>query len=100
LASKYKLFIKGRHDEEAKCVPCDSYVSVANKGAADLEKHISTEKHKKCLQAVSSSMKNSSFDLKSGATEGTLAYHIIAHHQFYRSMAQPRISAAQNGAIH
>ncbi|XP_030747812.1 uncharacterized protein LOC115876244 [Sitophilus oryzae] len=94
LATKYKLFVKGRNEEEAKCVPCDSFVSVGSKGAADLEKHISTEKHKKSLQASSSCMKldnffvqkNSSVDFKLKAAEGTLAYHTVSHHQSYRSL--------------
>lgn len=52
LQGKYKCFKKGRSDEEA-----GTYVSVASRGALDLETHISTEKHKRSVQSASGSNK-------------------------------------------
>lgn len=59
LQGKYKCFKKGRSDEEAECLVCKAgtYVSVASRGALDLETHISTEKHKRSVQSASGSNK-------------------------------------------
>lgn len=94
LQEKYKCFIEGRTQCETKCVICDTYISVANKGSLDLEKHVLTEKHRKNIRTSASSSKIEHFfvsktmdaDRNTRTAEGTFAFHTIKHHQTYRSM--------------
>lgn len=92
LRTKYRSFVEGRSDEEVKCTICDSYISIAHKGGADIEKHLNTDKHKKQSRLCASTSKLDSFikqpDHKkcSTAAEATLAFHVVKHHQSYKSM--------------
>ena len=49
LKTKCPCFGGGREEWEALCLVCraDTYVSVANKGAIDLQSHMNSEKNKK-----------------------------------------------------
>jgi hypothetical protein len=93
LRAKYPNFSSGRNDHEAKCQVCDLYLSVANKGSGDLERHLTSERHKQNIQKSSgcSSISNffvpqfSKLDDKVSAAEGTMAFHTVSHHLSYRS---------------
>ncbi|KAL4121965.1 hypothetical protein QTP88_014381 [Uroleucon formosanum] len=71
LKESFKSFVDGRDVSEAKCIVCDCYVSVANKGSYDLKAHLDTTKHKSRIAS---------------AVEGTLAFHTVVHHHSFRSM--------------
>lgn len=96
LREKYTSFRPGRVQCEAECMVCcpGTYVSIANHGASDLELHMKTEKHLKCVRGVSSSSKVNNFfvkrsdelETKVSAAEGTLAFHTVSHHGSYKSM--------------
>ncbi|KAL4101263.1 hypothetical protein QTP88_021283 [Uroleucon formosanum] len=96
LKESFKSFVDGRDVSEAKCIVCDCYVSVANKGSYDLKAHLDTTKHKSRIasSAVSSSNNLSNFVinkntpeiLKVSAVEGTLAFHTVVHHHSFQSM--------------
>ncbi|BFZ10928.1 hypothetical protein BsWGS_13967 [Bradybaena similaris] len=92
--NKFPCFVEGRNENEVKCKICDSYLSVANKGATDLEHHVDSERHRKLIKVSASANKLTSFFqpkyskvlLKAHAAEATLAFHTVCHHQSYNSM--------------
>ncbi|CAH0406173.1 unnamed protein product [Chilo suppressalis] len=94
LRAKYPCFTKGRDDFDAKCSICDCHVDVSNKGTIALERHVTTEKHKKMIRAASSSSKVTNYfqspysmtHRNIHAAEGVLAFHTVKHHQSYNSM--------------
>lgn len=51
MKSKYPCFDDGRSEHEARCLVCESYLSVANKGITDLERHVNSEKHRSRVAA-------------------------------------------------
>ena len=57
LKEKYPCCRLGRDASEAECMTCraGTYVSVANKGASDLEAHVNSAKHKTAASGESSS---------------------------------------------
>ena len=57
MKNKFPCFVKGRNENEAKCTICDSYLSVANKGATDLERHVDSERHRNLIKVSASSKK-------------------------------------------
>ncbi|XP_061140426.1 nuclear valosin-containing protein-like [Syngnathus typhle] len=73
LNQKFPCFRQGRDPQEAECLICKTgtFVSVANKGANDLQAHINSAKHTKAARAESSSSKVTHFVVvtksKSGA---------------------------------
>ena len=85
MKTKYPCFNDGRTENEAKCLVCDSYVSVVNKGSTDLERHVASEKHRNMVGTSASSAKVTSFfqpkhvpeSLKARAAEATLAFHTV-----------------------
>lgn len=91
LKAKYPSFREGRNEQEVKCTICDSFVSIGYKGAVDIDKHINTEKHKKQNGLCASTSKLDSFVSKqskdkNSAVDATLAFHVVKHHQSYKSM--------------
>ncbi|KAM3824636.1 uncharacterized protein M6D78_016129 isoform 1-T5 [Vipera latastei] len=95
LKQKYPHFRKGRDDYEAECLVCKAgtFVSVAYKGASDLEYHMSSEKHKKALGGDSWSAKLTEFLVTPGAkaedalaaADSTLALHNIPNCNSYKA---------------
>lgn len=93
LQSKYPSFSRGRHDHEAKCTVCDSYISVSNKGSLDLDRHVNSEKHKNSIKNSAGCSKVSDFftqkfsklDENVSAAEGAFAYHTVNHHLSYKT---------------
>ncbi|CAK1597427.1 unnamed protein product [Parnassius mnemosyne] len=90
LKSKYPSFTEDRNDQEVKCTICDCFVSIGYKGGADIEKHLKTEKHLKKNRLCASTSKIDTFITqkgnKSSAVDATLAFHVVKHHQSYKSM--------------
>ena len=94
LKKKFPCFRQGRDPYEAECLTCKSgtYVSVANKGANDLQVHVSSAKHTKAVRGESSSAKVTDFFVTKSdsvavtAAEGSFAFHTVKHHESYRSM--------------
>lgn len=95
LQRKFPCFRLGRDPCEAECMTCKAgtYVSVSNKGASDLEAHISSAKHKIAAKGESSSGKLTDYFVRAGKTEdavtaaeGVFAFHNTKHHNSYRSM--------------
>lgn len=70
LRSKYPSFQRqpGRETEnwKVRCIICSSNLSIAHKGAGDLEDHLKTSKHKKCIQSASGSKSLEHFVAVSG----------------------------------
>lgn len=96
LKEKFPCFRSGRNNFEAECLTCGfgTFVSVANKGSADLEAHMATTKHKKAIRSSGgSSSKVTDFFVKPGsqcqdqvaAAEATMAFHSVRHHHSYNS---------------
>ncbi|XP_070807004.1 uncharacterized protein [Pituophis catenifer annectens] len=95
LKQKYPHFRKGRDDYEAECLVCKAgtFVTVAYKGAGDLEYHMSSEKHKKALGGDSWSAKLTEFLGTPGtkaedalaAADRTLSVHTIPSCNSYKS---------------
>lgn len=86
LASKYPFIKKdsrpSKTNSDVFCGKCNSYFSVANSGARDIEKHIESDKHRKMIAAASTSRTltsffASSYDYKTAAMEAAWAYHVV-----------------------
>ena len=91
LRKKYPCFRPGRDKWEAECTVCKAgtYVSVANKGANDLQAHIDTIKHKTAVQGESTSAKVTEYFVRRGKgvdLVNAAAFHTVKHHNSYRSM--------------
>lgn len=91
LATKYPFIKKqsDKTDSDVCCDLCGSSFNIANAGKADIEKHITTQKHMKALESASSSHSITefvkSFDFSMAACEGAWAYHLIKANQSFRS---------------
>lgn len=91
--AKHPCFSHGRTDYEAKCMVCDRYIQVGNKGLLELDRHVATEVHKKNFHNYSSSGKIFNFFIpkftkveeKICAAEGVHAFHTVCHHLSYKS---------------
>lgn len=57
LRAKYPSFIERRNKQEVKCTICNSFVLIRYKGAADIDKYINAEKHKKQNRLCTSTSK-------------------------------------------
>ena len=96
LKTKFPCFRSGREEWEAECLVCKAgtYVSVANKGAVDLQAHVDSDKHNKAIRGESSSTKLTDYFVKPGskledavtAAEGVFAFHTVKHHSSFKSM--------------
>src|SRR4029434_7067946 len=85
LKEKYQWFRLGRDAWEAECMTCraGTYVSVANKGASDLEAHVHSAKHKTAARGESSSSKVTDFYVSKTDTSVTAAegYPCFSHNK-------------------
>uniref|UniRef100_A0A8B9KYY9 DUF4371 domain-containing protein n=1 Tax=Astyanax mexicanus TaxID=7994 RepID=A0A8B9KYY9_ASTMX len=94
LKKKFLCFRQGRDPYEAECLTCKAgtYVSVANKGANDLQVHVNSKKHAKAARGESSKAEVTDFFVTQSdsvavtAAEGSFAFHTVKHHESYRSM--------------
>ena len=96
LQEKSPCFRLGRNNFKAESLTCGcgTFVSVTNKGSADLEAHIARTKHKKAIRVSggSPSKVTDSF-VKAGsqcqdqvaAAEATMAFYSVRHHHRYKS---------------
>lgn len=92
LGKKYSFLqaAKNKTASDVHCVTCNPEFSIAFAGKSDIEKHIASTKHKKSLQAASSSRPvtkcfPSTTDSNLAACEGVWAYHVIKANQSYLS---------------
>lgn len=92
LGKKYSFLeaAKNKTPSDVHCVECNSDFSIANAGKSDIEKHLTTTKHKKALQAASTSRPVTNFFPSISdnliACEGVWAYPIIkANHSYLLS---------------
>lgn len=99
LKKKYPFLeaAKNKTPSDVYCLTCNSDFSIANAGKSDIEKHITTMKHKKALQSASTSRTVTQFfpsttDTNLAACEGVWAYHVIkANHSFLSSECASRL---------
>ena len=95
LQKKFPCFSATDNDFSAKCKICNCAVSVSHGGGADLKHHMDSEKHRKNLRSTDSSLKMTTYFVNSNthtqeqknvaAAEGTMSFHVVKHHQSYRS---------------
>lgn len=93
LQKRFPSFKRGKSDSEVTCLICESSISIASRGAIDIEEHQKTAKHKKRLQSqggtsriLDTFVKKSSTNEKRVAAEGAIAYHTIRHHMSFSSL--------------
>lgn len=79
---------------KVRCNVCNSEFSIAHSGKTDILAHVNTTKHKKALDAASSTPSVTNFfkqgemsksDLQNAACEGVWAYHVISSNYSFRS---------------
>lgn len=90
LQAEYKFLRKTSTKSIVDCNKCGSRFSIAAGGKTDIDRHVKTEKHKRALNAASSSKSLSAFfssmsDEGMPASEATWAYHLIKENQSFRS---------------
>lgn len=90
LQKKYPFMKKGKTDSDIFCEICISTISIAAAGKTEIEKHLDSTKHKKALEARSSSRKvtnfyTSSTDYTTSACEGVWSYHLTKSNHSFRS---------------
>lgn len=92
-------FLKSINSSDAiiRCTKCNGEFSIAHGGKGDINKHLSTEKHKRTLEeaASTSTTKVTDFFRKQNfetsekqlsLAEGMFAFHTVKHNQSFRSM--------------
>lgn len=95
LQEEYKFLKKTTSDSDIHCDICGSDFSIAHSGKTDIENHVKTDKHKRSLNAASTSKQLPEFfratvapshsDLETAAREGVWAYHLINENENFRS---------------
>lgn len=103
LGKKYSFLelAKDKTPSDVHCVTCNSEFSIAFAGKLDIEKYIASTKHKKALQAASTSRQVTQFfpsttDQKLAACEGvwtyqrrtTVIYHRTAHQNCFAHVSK------------
>lgn len=91
--SKWSFIKKGRFDHEAECKICNCFLNIAHGGQSDIKDHINSNKHLNNYRASSSSQKIDNFFIKDDSNEQrkitlaelTMAFHLVKHHQSFRS---------------
>lgn len=90
LAKKYPFMKKTKSESDVQCEICNSEFNIGNAGRSDIEKHLTTDKHKKALNAksISNPVTNffpSTINYTISACEGVWAYHVIKENHSFRS---------------
>lgn len=94
LQEKYTFIKKTKTDSDVRCDMCNAEFSIAHGGKSDIESHLKSARHKKSLNAASTSQpvthffkgsKLSKYDLQIAACEGVWAYHVINSNHSFRS---------------
>lgn len=96
LKAEFTCIIQTGNDNTlVKCTVCNVEFNISIGGRASITKHTLSNKHKSCLDALSSSKKIENFirrptftsqEKKLAIAEGTMAFHTIKHNQSFRSM--------------
>lgn len=90
LKEKYKFLRSTKDNSRVFCEFCNNEFSIASRGGAEIESHCKTDKHKKALSSVASSIpvtqffqKSNTVNMEMAAREGMWVYHSIkANHSF------------------
>lgn len=93
LAKKFPYMekVKNKTDSDVHCNLCNSDINIASAGKSDITNHLNSAKHKKALQAVSTSRPVTQYfpsatDNNVAACEGVWSYHVIKeNHSFLSS---------------
>lgn len=97
LQKKYPYFTTTSSQSDLRCEICNGLINIGCKGKTEIERHLTTTKHKKALNAASTSHTVSNFftfktDYHVAACEGVWAYHVIkANHSFRSSDCASKI---------
>jgi len=91
---EWSFIKKESTDEEALCVICNCFLSVAHGGKADVKHHISTTNHKKYWLLYLHHRPYPNFMIKQDTQEEllitaaklTTAYKVVQHHQYFSSL--------------
>ncbi|CAH0563113.1 unnamed protein product [Brassicogethes aeneus] len=95
LEKEFPFLKKGKIDGIVLCNKCNGEFSIAHGGKNDINKHLSTSKHKRALTSAASSSTMHTYFRKTAfldeeknlaIAEGLFAYHTINHNQSFRSM--------------
>lgn len=94
LQEKYSFIKKSKTDSDVRCIICNAEFNISHGGKSDIESHLKSSRHKKSLNAASSSQQVTNFfkgstltklDLQIAACEGVWAYHVINSNYSFRS---------------
>lgn len=90
LQKKYPFLKKTTSDSDLRCDNCQGTFNIGSAGKSDIERHIDSGKHKKALNAISSTRPVSNsfpskFDTKLAAIEGVWSYRVIKSNHSFKS---------------
>lgn len=89
LRAKYPYLETTESDNKLLCKKCRAVFKIASGGAADIERHVKTQKHLAAVHAASGSAGIQSYlakdDLNLSAKEGVWAYHLLQENHSFRS---------------
>lgn len=95
LQKEFPFLRKCLQPSDVRCSQCNGTFSVAHGGRNDIQRHLTSERHKKGMTAASSSASlttffrqgtNSEEELELAKAEGLWAFHTVSHNQSFRSM--------------
>lgn len=94
LQKKYPFIQKTFSDIDVQCNICQTKFNIGASGKSEIERHLSSARHKKALNAASRYrlVNRAKFDQKLAALEGAWAYHVMkANHSFASSDCASKI---------
>lgn len=93
LQTKFPMMKKGKYDWKTFCTIYSTNISIANKGATDINEHLNTQKHKTNLKNQASTSNIATFMIRSSsedhlirAAESAILFHTIYHHMSFKSL--------------
>lgn len=95
LQKEFPFLQKCLTPSEVRCNKCKGTFSVAHGGRHDIQRHLTSDKHKKALTAASTSSTLTSYfrqekygdkESELAKAEGLWAFHTVCHNQSFRSM--------------
>ncbi|KAL0830853.1 hypothetical protein ABMA28_002959 [Loxostege sticticalis] len=95
LQKEFPFLQKCLTPSEVRCNKCNGTFSVAHGGKYDIQRHLTSEKHKKSLTAASSSSSLTTYfrhekygdkEAELAKAEGLWAFHTVCHSHSFRSM--------------
>lgn len=95
LQKQFPFLQKCLTPSEVRCTKCNGAFSVAHGSRHDIQRHLTSDKHKKALIAASTSSSTTSYfrqekfgdkEAELAKAEGLWAFHTVCHNQSFRSM--------------